>query len=155
MAREKAGSDFNYKLYLVGDASYGYDEIKYTLHQYGLSDLVFTTGWVAEEDLPHIFARAAAFIFPSNYEGFGIPLLQAMATGTPIASSRAASLPEVAGEAALLFDSKNISEMSEAIVRVLSDGALRERLIKAGLERVHNFSWEKAARETLMTFEKA
>lgn len=155
MVKAKGGPDFKCRLYLVGDASFGYDEIKYTIHEFGVDNDVFTTGWIAEQDLPYIFARASAFVFPSNYEGFGIPLLQAMATGTPIASSDAASLPEVAGEAALFFNAKDVPGMSEAIRRVISDVDLRARLVQAGSERVKGFSWLKAARETLDIIENS
>lgn len=152
-AKARGGAAFPHRLYLVGDASYGYDEIKYTLHEFGVDNDVFTTGWVAEEDLPYIFARAAAFVFPSNYEGFGIPLLQAMATRTPIAASTAASIPEVAGEAALYFDAKDTKAMGEALLRITGDEALRARLVSNGSERIRGFSWEKAARETLDVIE--
>lgn len=155
MAKAEAGAAFRQRLYLIGDASYGYDEIKYTIHEFGVDNDVFTTGWIAEEDLPYIFARADAFVFPSNYEGFGIPLLQAMATGTPIASSDAASLPEVAGEAALLFDAKDIASMSRAIQQILTDQPLRQRLIAAGLERAKRFSWRTAAEQTRKIIEGA
>jgi len=143
--------DLKHKLYLVGDASFGFDDIKYSIHGFGLETIVNTTGWVAEEDLPHIFARADAFVFPSNYEGFGIPLLQAMATQTPIAASRAASIPEIAGDAAVLFDPNNPDDMAQAIISVIDDKEVRSRLIKAGNERVKEFSWIKCAEGILTT----
>lgn len=152
LLKNKQGSDFKHKLCLVGDASFGYDEIKYTIHEYGLSNDVIVTGWVAEEDLPHIFARAEAFVFPSNYEGFGIPLLQAMATRTPIAASNIASISEIAEEAAILFDPKNSEDMAQALSRVLFDQGLRTKLIEQGSQRVKQFSWSKAAEETLEVF---
>ncbi len=143
--------DFQHKLYLVGDASYGFDDIKYSIHGFGLETIVCTTGWVAEKDLPYIFAKADAFVFPSNYEGFGIPLLQAMATKTPIAASRAASIPEIAGDAAVLFDPSSPDDMAQAIISVIEDKAVRARLIKEGSERVKNFSWKKCAEGILTT----
>lgn len=143
---------FNHKLVLVGDASFGFDEIKYTITAYQLTSEVIITGWVDENDLPYIFAQAEAFIFPSNYEGFGIPLLQAMATRTAITASRAASIPEIVGDAALLFDPKNSADMAKALETVLCDESVREDLIKKGSERVKNFSWQKAAQETLEVF---
>lgn len=150
--KQKQGATFKHTLCLVGDASYGFDEIKYTIQEYDLANDIIITGWVAEEDLPHIFARAAAFVFPSNYEGFGIPLLQAMATGTPIVASRVASIPEVVGEAGLLCDPKDSQSVAEALEKVLFDHELRQRLIQAGTERVKQFSWQKAATELLAVF---
>ena len=141
--------EIKHKLYLVGDASYGYDEIKYQINEFNLVDEVIMTGWVEEEDVPAIFSAAAAFVFPSNYEGFGIPLLQAMACQTPIVASRAASIPEIADEAALLFNPNDVYDMAEKIAKVITNHDLRTKLIKAGQERVKNFSWQKCAQETL------
>lgn len=152
--KSEQGEDFKHKLCLVGDASFGFDEIKYTIHEYSLSNDVIVTGWVAEEDLPHIFARAEAFIFPSNYEGFGIPLLQAMATQTPITASNIASIPEIVEDAAILFDPKSSQDMSKALSRVLFDQTLREQLVEHGSKRVSHFSWKKAAEETLEVFNR-
>lgn len=138
-----------HKLALVGDASYGYDEIKYTINELDLSNHVIMTGWVEEGDMPHIFNGADAFIFPSLYEGFGMPLLQAMACGTPVAASRATSIPEIVGNAALLFDPKDSNSMAEAIRRILHDAPLRRLLAERGRKRAGDFSWEKCARQTL------
>jgi len=141
--------DFKYKLVLIGNASYGYDEINYLIQEYALDDEVIMPGWVAEEDVPFVYNAAAAFVFPSLYEGFGIPLLQAMASGVPIAASEAASIPEVVGDAALLFDPNDVAAMTKAVSDIVSDARLRAELIEKGFKRAENFSWEKAARETL------
>jgi len=138
-----------HKLALAGRAEFGFNEAKTMIYEYGLEKEVVLPGWVEEEDMPALFAGADAFAFPSFYEGFGIPLLQAMACGTPIAASDRASIPEVVGDAALLFNPSNIEEISEAIYRLISDRALHDDLAKKGLERVKNFGWEKSARETL------
>ena len=145
--------ELSHKLYLIGDASFGFDDIKYSIHNFGLDHDVIATGWVAEEDLPYIFSRASAFVFPSNYEGFGIPLLQAMATGTPIAASNVASIPEIAGKAALLFDPTKPEEIAEALYKTLTDEKLREKLRQAGFERVKDFNWDRCAKETLDVLE--
>jgi len=97
---------------------------------------------------------AKLFVFPSNYEGFGIPPLEAMACGTLVVSSNAASLPEVTGEAAILFDPKNVDEMTEKIKLGLSDENLRYNLIEKGFQQIKKFSWEKCARETLDILKK-
>lgn len=150
--KNSQGGNFKHKLCLVGDASFGFDEIKYTIDEYALSNDVIVTGWVAEHDLPYIFSQAEAFVFPSNYEGFGIPLLQAMATKIPIAASNAASIPEIVGQAAILFNPKDSNDMALAIERVLFDTSLRQQLIEAGSQRVKDFSWAKSALETLNIF---
>jgi glycosyltransferase involved in cell wall biosynthesis len=137
------------KLVLAGDASYGYDEINYTINEFDMVEDVIMPGWVEEEDVPYIFKAAAAFIFPSNYEGFGIPLLQAMAAGTPIAAADRTSIPEVVGDAALLFNPEHALSIAEAIKEIVHNQELRTRLIARGHERAKNFSWEKTARETL------
>jgi len=143
----------NHKLVLVGDASFGYDQIRMVVHQYGISDDVILTGWVEEADMPVIFSAATAFIFPSHYEGFGIPLLQAMACGTPIVASSAASIPEIAGEAAWYFDPTNTEEMAEKITDVILSQDLRQELLDAAKEQIKQFSWQRAARETLTVLE--
>lgn len=151
--KQRRGQSFQHTLCLAGDASFGFDEVKYTIHEYNVMEQVRLIGWVAEADLPSLFAAADAFVFPSRYEGFGIPLLQAMAMETPIAASSAASIPEVVGEAAVLFDPTNAEEMSLALEKVIYDQSTRERLIAAGTKRVQAFSWEKAAQKLLDIFQ--
>jgi len=141
--------DLPYKLYLIGDASFGFDDIKYSIFGYHLENDIMTTGWIRENDLPYIFSQARAFVFPSNYEGFGIPLLQAMATGTPIVASGVTAIPEIAGEAAELVDPANPLDIARGLKEVLTNETLRQDLIAKGLERVKNYSWEKCAKETL------
>lgn len=141
--------DIKYKLVLVGDAFYGYDEVHYLIEEYNLDDEVLLPGWVSEEDMPYIYSGAGAFVFPSNYEAFGISLLEAMACGLPIAASDIASIAEVLAGAGLLFDHKDIYSMAEAMKLILTDDNLRQRLIAGGSERVKNFSWQKCAEETL------
>lgn len=147
--------DLCHRLCLAGDASFGFDEIKYQINEFNLADDVIMPGWVEESDLPHIYNAAAAFVFPSNYEGFGIPLLQAMACGAPIVASQTASIPEIVQDAAWLFDPHDVSDMADKIAKVLTDQAGREQLIAKGLERVKNFSWQKCAQETLAVLEAA
>jgi glycosyltransferase involved in cell wall biosynthesis len=151
LARQNFG--VKHKLYLIGDASYGYDEIKYLINEFGVDRYVATTGWIEESHLPFIFQGADAFIFPSKYEGFGIPLLQAMAAGTPIAASRVASIPEIAGEAALYFNPDNAYDMAEKIAQIVQNEDLKQGLIRAGLKRVEDFSWDNCAKETLKLLE--
>ncbi len=142
-----------HKLYLIGDASFGFDDIKYSIHGFRLENEIKTTGWVAENDLPYIYSKADAFVFPSSYEGFGIPLLQAMACETPIVASNAASIPEIAGDAALLFDPTDPKDMAAKIYELLSDKALRSSLVANGQERVKQFNSAIWARQILDLFE--
>jgi glycosyltransferase involved in cell wall biosynthesis len=109
---------------------------------------------VAEEDLPALYTGALAFVFPSLYEGFGLPPLEAMACGTPVVASNVSSLPEVVGDAALLVDPYNVEELAEAMYRVLTEQELHEQLRRKGLERAQLFSWEETARKTLKVYEE-
>jgi glycosyltransferase involved in cell wall biosynthesis len=140
---------FRHKLVLAGDASFGYDETVYLIKEYGLDHDVCLLGWAEEHDLPYLYSAADAFIFPSIYEGFGIPLLQAMACGIPIAASNTTSIPEIVGPAALLFDPGDIQSIANALHSIVSDVGLRDKLKIAGAARVKNFSLEKCAVETL------
>ncbi len=124
------------------------------VEQLGLEGAVHWLGQVPEEDLPLFYNLARVFAFPSLYEGFGLPPLEAMACGTPVICSNAASLPEVVGEAALLFDPLNVDSIAEAMVKVLSEPALAEDLHRRGLERAQAFTWERAARQTLAVYQQ-
>ncbi|HEY6001061.1 MAG TPA: glycosyltransferase family 1 protein [bacterium] len=110
---------------------------------------------VDREALALLYAGAALFAFPSLHEGFGLPPLEAMACGTPVAASSAASLPEVLGPAAAYFSPQDEDSLVEAVCRVLDDAALRERLVRLGLERARLFSWDEAARRTLGVYREA
>ncbi len=140
--------DFKYKLVLVGDASYGYDEIKYMIREFDLVDDIIMPGWLEEDVLPFFYSGATAFIFPSKYEGFGIPLLQAMACGTPIAASKTSSIPEVAGEAAVYFNPKYSLSLAECIYKLINNKELSQKITDKGFLRIKNFSWKKCAQET-------
>ena len=119
-----------------------------------LKDRVVFLDYVPEKDLPHLYSEAAAFVFPSLYEGFGLPPLEAMACGCPVIVSNAASLPEVCGDAAYYVDPYDVESIAEGIYKVLMNEILRQDLIAKGLERVKLFSWEKAAKEHLKVFEE-
>jgi len=110
-------------------------------------------GYVNESDLPGLVAGATAFVYPSLYEGFGFPPLQAMAAGVPTITSNVSSLPEVAGDAALLIDPHSVEELSCAVERVLSSPSLRSDLAERGPRQAARFSWERCARESLHFFE--
>jgi alpha-1,3-rhamnosyl/mannosyltransferase len=112
-------------------------------------------GYVADEMMPLIYSGAAAFVFPSLYEGFGLPPLEAMACGTPVISSRSSSLPEVVGDAGVLIDPLNVDALAESLRRVLEDRAFAEVLALQGVRRAAGFSWKKTAAETIAVYRRA
>ena len=121
----------------------------------GVDDDVRFPGWLSDAEVEGLWAIAEAFVFPSLYEGFGLPVLEAMARGVPVACSNASSLPEVAGDAALLFDANDEAAIADALRGLLADPALAERLRAAGRERVREFTWERTARATIDSYLRA
>jgi len=115
----------------------------------GLNDHVVFCGYVSDDNLSSILRHASIFVFPSKYEGFGIPILEAMEAGIPVACSNVASLPEVAGKAALYFDPQSSEQIMGAIKEVLNDEALRNSLIMRGFENLKGFSWLKTSQATI------
>jgi glycosyltransferase involved in cell wall biosynthesis len=112
-------------------------------------------GWVDDRTLDGLYRAATCFVLPSLAEGFGLPILEAMARGLPVACSRASSLPEVAGDAALYFDPLDTAAIADAVERLLAGEDLRERLRRSGLERAASFTWEAAAESTIASYERA
>ncbi len=140
-------------LVVVGQPAWRYEREVELAGGLGLRDFVRYLGYVPSEDLPGLYAAATLFAFPSLYEGFGLPVLEAMACGTPVVASDTSAVPEVAGDAALLVDPRDADAIAEALGRVLSDEALRAELRARGLERAQQFSWERTARDTLSVYE--
>jgi glycosyltransferase involved in cell wall biosynthesis len=130
-------------------------QLRERTQQLGLDERVRFPGWLSDADVEGLWALAAAFAFPSLYEGFGLPVLEAMARGVPVACSNASSLPEVAGDAALLFDPRDEAAIAVALQRLLDDAALAERLREAGRERARRFTWERTARATIDSYRRA
>jgi glycosyltransferase involved in cell wall biosynthesis len=130
------------------------DIFEYVLEQ-KLEDNVIFTGYVSNSQLAALYQKASCFIFPSLYEGFGIPLLEAMHYRCPVIASNAASLPEVGGDAAVYFDPKNSNDLVKALDEVIGNDQVRQSLVKKGLKRVQLFSWERSAGETLKTIKDA
>jgi glycosyltransferase involved in cell wall biosynthesis len=139
----------NYKLVLIGQPGFGFNKVTEAIIENDLHDEVIIPGWVDVEDLPYLLSGAEIFVFPSFYEGFGIPVLEAMATGTPTVISDIEAHREIAGEAAYFVDPLKPEEIAAGIFRVLNDESLKEELKIRGLAQVQKFSWEKCARETL------
>ncbi len=150
----KKGKQPDLRLVIVGNKGWLCDDILQTVRSLGLENEVLFTGYVEDQDLPYIYAGAAVFAFPSFYEGFGFPVLEAMACGVPVVTSNVSSLPEVAGDAALLVDPHQPEQIAKAISQLLVDEKLRRDLVEKGLRHARQFTWERTARETLRVFEE-
>jgi len=145
--------EFRNSLVIAGKQGWLYEETIAQARELGTA--VQFIGGVLPEDLPALYSAARLFVLPSVYEGFGLPVLEAMACGTPVVCSQASSLPEVAGDAALLVEPHDVDGLAAALQRALSDEALRRQMIERGLAQAARFSWEKAARETLAVYRAA
>jgi glycosyltransferase involved in cell wall biosynthesis len=150
MARGRFGSDV--ALALAGPAGRGAAGLKALAGQLGIGDSVHWLGYVSEEDRPGLYAAAAAFVFPSLYEGFGLPVVEAMAWGTPVITSNVSSLPEVAGDAGILVDPRDANALAEAMARVLEDRSFAARLVAAGRVQAARFRWDACAEVIESTF---
>jgi glycosyltransferase involved in cell wall biosynthesis len=137
-AYAKAGLGGEVRLVFTGDST---TELAGCIERHRVTPLVHFTGRVPEEKLPLLYRGAEALVFPSLYEGFGLPVLEAMACGVPVVTSNSTALPEVAGDAALLVEPTSVEEISEAMKRIVSDNSLRQRLRDKGLMRGVDFSW--------------
>lgn len=142
-----------HRLVLAGRKGWLYEQIFAEVAELGLTDEVIFTGYVPDEDLPFLYNGASLFAYPSFYEGFGLPPLEAMACGCPVVTSNRSSLPEVVGEAGLLIDPDRADDLAAAMVRVLSDRELAADMRSAGIARAAGFSWERCGRETLAIYE--
>jgi glycosyltransferase involved in cell wall biosynthesis len=142
------------KLIIIGDDLSGHPDLRRTVIRGGVQNDVRFLGFVPIEVLRIFYDEAKVFVFPSLYEGFGLPPLEAMAHGTPVVTSNSSSLPEVVGKAAVLVNPENVFEIMRAIHRVLLDSALRTRLKDRGYEQVQRFSWDESARRVLKAYEE-
>jgi len=148
------GDHSQVRLAVVGpcpDTRYA-SEVRATVAQLRLTDHIHWLGSVSDEDLMRLYQGAAAFVCPSFREGFGFPVLEAMACGAPVIASKACSLPELVGDAAMLVNPRDIRELARATAQVLTDTPLVERLRSRGRERVRQFAWEETARQTLAIY---
>lgn len=145
-ALKRAHPEFEHKLVLVGSRWNGAESIDAAVAAHGMQDEVVFPGFVPNESLCDLYVAADLFVFPSLYEGFGIPVLEAMAAGTPVCASNTSSIPEVVGDAGLLFDPANEDEIAQAMLRLLTDDALRAECVQRGLRQAKRFSWEAAAK---------
>jgi len=134
---------------LVGDVHHRFGDMMDTVKALDLERFVVCTGRLPLADLRLLYSTATVFVFPSIYEGFGMPVLEAMACGAPVITSNSTSLPEVAGDAALLVDPENVEALGEALQRLMADPALRATLCAKGFERAKGFTWDRSARMTM------
>jgi glycosyltransferase involved in cell wall biosynthesis len=138
-----------HQLVIGGGKGWLYETIYATIETLGLKSDIVLPGFVRDEDLPALYTGADLFAFPSLYEGFGIPVLEAMACGTPVVTATASSLPEVAGDAALLVPPEDVEALADALWRALEDSALRQTLVQRGAAQVARFKWEYSARRLM------
>ena len=155
LLRQELGSHPKYKdlrLVIIGDQISKYPSLRRTVHQSRVSDAVRFLGFVKREELQVFYQGAELFVFPSLYEGFGLPPLEAMALGTAVVTSGVSALPEVVGDAAMIVKPENVFDIARGIREVLLDDALRADLIARGREQVKRFSWYDTARQVLETY---
>lgn len=142
------------QLVLAGGKGWLFDEVFQLVEELGLQEQVKFTGYVHDDDLPALYSAAQAFVYPSLYEGFGLPPLEAMACGAPVITTNVTSLPEVVGQAGLTHAPEDTRALTQAMVTLLADVSARDHFRQAGLERAQLFSWERAARATQAVYDE-
>jgi glycosyltransferase involved in cell wall biosynthesis len=146
---------FPHQLVVAGQAKWRESDVQASVRGAGLESRVVFTGYVPYDDLVGLMNCADVFVYPSLYEGFGLPVIEAMACGAPVITSNTTSLPEVAGDAALFIDPLDTTDLASALARILGDPDVRARMAKASLERAADFSWRKTADGTLKVYRAA
>lgn len=146
--------DFAYKLVIGGEKGWLYSDIFNLVKKLSLLNDVIFLGFIPNNELPVLYNAAKVFVYPSLYEGFGLPVLEAMACGTPVVTSNTSSLPEIVGDAGILVDPLDDKALAQAINRILIDSEFRNNLISKGKERAKLFSWEKTAERTMEVYKK-
>ncbi len=141
------------QLVIAGGHGYKFEEVKAAIRRFGLEDMIKVLGRVPDEDVPALFSGAVASVYPSFVEGFGLPVLESMACGTPVVCADTGALPEVGGDAAVYVDPYDVESISQGLQNVLADEGLRTQLIEKGLDRVKQFRWEHTAQELYRIFE--
>jgi glycosyltransferase involved in cell wall biosynthesis len=150
----KAKKYFDHKLVVAGEIRGNFANDVHLIHEYGIQDDVLFIGWISQKELAVVYNLADLFVFPSFYEGFGIPLLEAMACGCPIITSKTGSPPEVVGNAAVLIDPSDSEGIASAIQEILNNRNFRDRLIEDGFKRAKGFSWDSCAENVIKLFGK-
>ena len=144
---------FSHRLVIAGRLGWMYQEVFKQIETLGLEDRIKFTGYVPRQNLPIVYNLAELFVYPTLYEGFGLPVLEAMACGTPVVTSNISSLPEIVGNAGILVTPGEESALAEAMVKVLSDPKMQENLAEKGIIRSKDFSWKRTAKETLQVYQ--
>ncbi len=152
---ELRGKDRPLQLVIIGRKGWQYEDILESPKKFNIEDRVKFLENVTDEDLPLFYKNALCFVLPSLYEGFGLPVLEAMQNGCPVITSNTSSLPEAGGDAALYVDPKDANDISDKIQKLISNKKLRDDMIEKGYKQVKKFSWEKTAEETLKVLEEA
>jgi len=147
-------SGLNHKLVIIGGMGWQHEEVLQEIQRLNLEDEVIFPGYIREEDLVKFYNAADLFVYPSLYEGFGLPPLEAMACGIPVITSNTSSLPEVVGDAGIMVDPLDVDALADSMHRVLTDEALQRKLRDKGIARSREFSWEKTARKTWQVYEQ-
>ncbi|MGV0025163.1 glycosyltransferase family 4 protein [Phormidesmis priestleyi] len=142
----------DHQLVLIGQKGWLYEEIFERIARSPHQKSIHHLSYLSDRAVALFYSRADVFVYPSYYEGFGLPVLEAMTLGAPVVAANTSSLPEVAGDAAILINPDDVAEMSDAILRVVSDSQLRDRLIQKGKERSQQYSWENTAKATLNAY---
>lgn len=143
-----------HRLVLIGKEGWYYENIYKKINELNLDGDVIKTGFVPDEEIPHLLNGADIFVYPSFYEGFGLPVLEAMACGTPVVTSQTSSLPEVCGDAAKYINPKKPEDIAEKLFEFIKSEQERDKFSELGLKRAQKFSWENCAKETLKVYEK-
>ena len=145
---------YDYQLVIVGGKGWKNDTLERVVSQLNIADRLIFTGYVVEEDMPLLYQGAEFFVYPSIYEGFGLPVLEAMASGIPVVTSNSSSLPEVAGEAAILVDPTDTHAIFDAMKGLGGNASLRAEMANKGKSQAKTFSWERTARKTLQVYQR-
>ncbi len=151
----KSQRGIGHKLVIAGGKGWLYQEVFHKVRDLHLEDDVIFTGFVPDEDLPALYNLADLFVYPSLYEGFGLPVVEAMACGTPVVTSDSSSLPEIVGDAGLMVPPTDVDSLAQAMERALTDHTLRERMRLVGIEQATKFTWEKAADSLVRVYQRA
>lgn len=147
---QATGLDLHYAI--AGGKGWLEDEMRHTIASTGMGDIVHVLGYVDDEDLPALYSEAQMLLMPSLYEGFGLPVLEAMACGVAVITSKFSSLPEVAGDAAILLDPTDIAALRDAIIAVETDLALHEQMVRKGYRQAEKFTWRRSAAQLLLVY---
>jgi glycosyltransferase involved in cell wall biosynthesis len=153
-ALARLGDRVPHRLLIAGRPRYKYGDDLALIDALGLRDRVQFLNYVPNDDLPAVYTLAECFVYPSLYESFGLAQLEAMACGCPVVGANAGAIPEVTGDAALLFDPHRPDRLAEALLTVATDRTVRQGMVERGLARAAEFTWDRTARETLAVFEE-